>query len=283
LALPRQPDGPPHDCRTPSRQGNFSRGAIDALRERGMLVPDDVAVIGFDNWEIVAAATRPPLTSVDMNLSALGREAGLTLLSLVAGDIVEPGVRDLIVAAENRVRSVAKNLKHLADRFVPRRFRPMKHYWRERLQPGGGQDFPIGGEPPRVRQVESNFSRFGNPPRESASASNGISHAFHPSGRFWAGNSSYNALNRVIDGKEVVQLRADSGDSTFKAAKLGTRPAVAGYLLENVADEADVELLGQEIGRAHVEMGVEAGLILCRRIDEVVGHSHYRRELEGRR
>ncbi|TIS31327.1 substrate-binding domain-containing protein, partial [Mesorhizobium sp.] len=54
----------------------IARGVIDALRERGLAVPDDVGVIGFDNWQIVAEATRPPLTSVDMNLAALGREAG---------------------------------------------------------------------------------------------------------------------------------------------------------------------------------------------------------------
>ena len=41
----------------------IARGVIDALRERGLSVPDDVGVIGFDNWEIVAEATRPPLTS----------------------------------------------------------------------------------------------------------------------------------------------------------------------------------------------------------------------------
>ena len=40
--------------------------------------PDDVAIVGFDNWEMMAEATRPPLTSVDMNLSELGREAGRT-------------------------------------------------------------------------------------------------------------------------------------------------------------------------------------------------------------
>ena len=51
----------------------IARGAIDALRERAIAVPDSVAVVGFDNWEIVAAATRPSLTSVDMNLVDLGR------------------------------------------------------------------------------------------------------------------------------------------------------------------------------------------------------------------
>ncbi|WFP61352.1 LacI family DNA-binding transcriptional regulator [Mesorhizobium sp. WSM4904] len=73
----------------------IARGVIDALRERGIGVPEDVGVIGFDNWEIVAEATRPPLTSVDMNLSTLGREAGLALLSLVGGQPAAPGIRKL--------------------------------------------------------------------------------------------------------------------------------------------------------------------------------------------
>jgi LacI family transcriptional regulator len=73
----------------------IARGVVDALRERGLRVPDDVGVIGFDNWEIVAVQTRPQLTSVDMNLATLGREAGLTLLSLVDGKHVEPGIRKL--------------------------------------------------------------------------------------------------------------------------------------------------------------------------------------------
>ena len=73
----------------------IARGVIDALRERGISVPDDVGVIGFDNWEIVAEATRPPLTSIDMNLASLGREAGLALLSLVGGQPAAPGIRKL--------------------------------------------------------------------------------------------------------------------------------------------------------------------------------------------
>ena len=73
----------------------IARGVIDALRERGLDVPGDVGVVGFDNWEIVAAQSRPPLTSVDMNLAALGREAGLTLLSLVDGKPVQAGIRKL--------------------------------------------------------------------------------------------------------------------------------------------------------------------------------------------
>ncbi|GAB1583916.1 LacI family DNA-binding transcriptional regulator [Phyllobacterium phragmitis] len=73
----------------------IARGVIDALRERGIGVPEDVAIVGFDNWEIMAAQTRPPLTSVDMGLKALGREAGLTVLALAEGRPVETGVRKL--------------------------------------------------------------------------------------------------------------------------------------------------------------------------------------------
>ena len=63
----------------------IARGVVDALRERGARVPDDVAVVGFDNWEIIAAATRPPLTTVDMLLHDLGRAAGLRLRAMIDG------------------------------------------------------------------------------------------------------------------------------------------------------------------------------------------------------
>src|ERR1700676_1341371 len=64
----------------------IARGVADALRERGIGVPDTVSLVGFDNWEIMAEATRPPLTSVDMNLKELGREAGRKLMGLIAGE-----------------------------------------------------------------------------------------------------------------------------------------------------------------------------------------------------
>jgi LacI family transcriptional regulator len=72
----------------------IARGAIDALREMGRSVPADVAVVGFDNWEVMTKAARPPLTSVDMNLDALGREAGTCLLDMMAGRAIA-GVRRL--------------------------------------------------------------------------------------------------------------------------------------------------------------------------------------------
>ena len=63
----------------------IARGLIDGLREEGVSVPDDVAVVGFDNWDVIAAATRPPITTVDMNLRQLGQQAGARLLAMVDG------------------------------------------------------------------------------------------------------------------------------------------------------------------------------------------------------
>jgi LacI family transcriptional regulator len=73
----------------------IARGFIDGATTLGVRVPDDVAVVGYDNWEIFAAATRPPLTTIDMELMALGRAAGLALLDLIDGKEVAAGERRL--------------------------------------------------------------------------------------------------------------------------------------------------------------------------------------------
>ncbi|BCY14141.1 LacI family DNA-binding transcriptional regulator [Actinoplanes sp. L3-i22] len=63
----------------------IARGLAEALREAGRDVPGDVAVTGFDNWDVIAEASRPPLTSVDMDLDGLGRTAAGLLLAAIDG------------------------------------------------------------------------------------------------------------------------------------------------------------------------------------------------------
>ncbi len=58
----------------------------DALREAGRRVPDDIALVGYDNWDIFAAAGRPPLTTVDMCLEELGQHAARRLLAAIGGE-----------------------------------------------------------------------------------------------------------------------------------------------------------------------------------------------------
>ncbi len=40
----------------------IARDVCDGPREAGRRVPDDIAVVGFDNWDVMALASRPPLT-----------------------------------------------------------------------------------------------------------------------------------------------------------------------------------------------------------------------------
>ena len=56
-----------------------------ALREAGLRVPEDVALVGFDN-RYFAAHQRPPLTTVALPLREMGRLAGDLLLAAVRGD-----------------------------------------------------------------------------------------------------------------------------------------------------------------------------------------------------
>ena len=64
----------------------IARGVADALRAAGRRVPEDVALIGFDNWDVMALACQPPLTSVDMELEQLGRTAAELLLAAINGE-----------------------------------------------------------------------------------------------------------------------------------------------------------------------------------------------------
>jgi LacI family transcriptional regulator len=89
----------------------IARGAADAMREAGRSVPDDVALVGFDNWEVIAAACRPPLTTVDMNLRELGRTAAERLLAAIDGQFtagVEKVPCSLVLRESSRSRGPAR-------------------------------------------------------------------------------------------------------------------------------------------------------------------------------
>jgi LacI family transcriptional regulator len=75
----------------------IARGVLDTLRDLGKRAPEDVAVIGYDNWEVLAINSRPELTSIDANLQQLGRTAAMQIFDAIDGPEPAPGVRQLPV------------------------------------------------------------------------------------------------------------------------------------------------------------------------------------------
>jgi LacI family transcriptional regulator len=73
----------------------IARGALDTARDFGRAVPDDIAVMGFDNWEILTLNSRPELTSIDANLQQLGRLAAQRLFAALDGVDVGSGTQHL--------------------------------------------------------------------------------------------------------------------------------------------------------------------------------------------
>ncbi len=72
----------------------IARGVLDTLRDLGKRVPQDVAVIGYDNWEVLTTNSRPELTSIDPNLEQLGREAARSLfLAMDESKVPSQGTR----------------------------------------------------------------------------------------------------------------------------------------------------------------------------------------------
>jgi LacI family transcriptional regulator len=63
----------------------MAMGAYDAIKERGLAIPQDIAVIGFDNQELIAAYLRPKLTTVALPFEEMGALGVQTLASLTAG------------------------------------------------------------------------------------------------------------------------------------------------------------------------------------------------------
>lgn len=64
----------------------IARGVVEQLQHLGVRVPEDASVVGFDNWDVIANASRPQLTTIDPQLGDLGRMAATAVLGLLAGE-----------------------------------------------------------------------------------------------------------------------------------------------------------------------------------------------------
>lgn len=100
LSLPDPPDG------IFSHNDIVAIGAIQALKAEGFKVPEDVAVVGFSNWEF-SSFTEPTISSVSQPGYEMGLEAArLFIKQIVNGENFEPETKvfktELIVRGSSR-------------------------------------------------------------------------------------------------------------------------------------------------------------------------------------
>lgn len=87
----------------------MAAGAIQVLRAAGRRVPDDVAIVGFD--DSIAAMTEPPLTSVRQPIEEMGRE----MVRLLLEHASHPG------AVPRKVILATQLVRRRSSEGVPRR------------------------------------------------------------------------------------------------------------------------------------------------------------------
>jgi LacI family transcriptional regulator len=80
----------------------YAFGAIKAVRERGLRVPEDISIVGF-NDTIAAGYYNPPLTTIRQPMAQMGR-AGANILINVLENKSDHGKKSLIIEPELIVR-----------------------------------------------------------------------------------------------------------------------------------------------------------------------------------
>ena len=116
-------------ARLPRRLGIFAamdqrgRHVIEACREKGLRVPDDVMVLSVDNDPLLCELCEPSLSSIALDAYRAGYEAAKILNDLMSGRAVKPGMCILVKPTHvSRRQSTASGFDQDAIVAAARRF-----------------------------------------------------------------------------------------------------------------------------------------------------------------
>jgi LacI family transcriptional regulator len=99
---------------------------LNACGQYGIAVPDELAVIGVDNDEILCELSDPPLSSIDSNAQKIGYEGAALLHRLIEGESppaekVLVGPRTVVVRQSTDVLAIADSRVAAAMHFIRQR------------------------------------------------------------------------------------------------------------------------------------------------------------------
>jgi LacI family transcriptional regulator len=86
----------------------IAMGVYDALKEKGFRIPEDVSVVGFDNQELLATHSRPPLTTVRIPYFEMGSWAVDQLMDAEPNKNIRRGNLRPVESRDRRFHSTTK-------------------------------------------------------------------------------------------------------------------------------------------------------------------------------
>ncbi len=90
-------------------------GAMDAIKDKEMIIPDEIAVVGFDN-ERLSNLVEPKLTTVDVPLHKMGVYGARLLFDIVEGE-VESGSRNILLQTKLKIRKSCGHKERIGEMF----------------------------------------------------------------------------------------------------------------------------------------------------------------------
>lgn len=90
----------------------IAMGAYDAIKELGYSIPNDIAIVGFDNQEIISESLRPALTTMELPHAKMGAWAIEHLLDSNQNSTDQDGQRDKIELKSELKSSIKQDVQH---------------------------------------------------------------------------------------------------------------------------------------------------------------------------
>ena len=106
--LPKKPDA------VFASSDEIAYGAMDALKDSGFRIPQDIAVVGFGN-DRMSNLIEPKLTTVELPLRKMGIYGARILFDKISGEATEE--RQIVLRSRMRIRKSCGHKERIGEMF----------------------------------------------------------------------------------------------------------------------------------------------------------------------
>jgi len=110
------------------------REVLQACSLAGIRVPDDVAVLGVDNDDLICTICLPELSSIALNTEKAGYEAAQLIDRLMAGEAIDNAQGTIIIVPQHVITRQSTDVLAVHDRCVAAAVRFIREHRRELIQ-----------------------------------------------------------------------------------------------------------------------------------------------------